>query len=62
MEEVAAVIYSYYRIPGYIYLHLPMRLTKECGITSGSRFNIFIKDEKLIIEQIKEEPCRLVGR
>jgi len=59
--EVAAVIYSYYRDPGYIYLHLPMRLTKECGIISGSRFNIFINDEKLIIEQIKEEPC-LAGK
>lgn len=54
-REVADVIYSYYRAPGYIYLHLPIRLTKECGITSGSRFAVFKKDGKLVIEQIKEE-------
>ena len=60
MEVPSAVICSYFRDPGYVYLHVPKRLTRECGITSGSRFAAFVGEgKKLILEQIKEEHVQL---
>jgi len=55
MEAPIAVIYPYFRTSGYVYLHIPRRLTTQCGITSGVRFVAFIKDGKVILEQIKED-------
>ena len=57
MEVPSAIICAYSRSSGYIYLHIPKRLTRECGITSGARFAASVRGEKLIVEQIKEEQC-----
>ena len=54
----SAVIYPYFRMSGYAYLHIPIRLAKECGIASGlpsASFVAYIRDGRLIIEQIKED-------
>lgn len=49
--SAAAIIYPYFRTSGYVYLHIPRRLTKECNVTSGVRFIAFVEDSKVIIEQ-----------
>jgi len=55
-QAPCAIIYPYFRTSGYVYLHVPRRLTRECGISSGTRFLAFIKDGKVVIEQeIKEK-------
>jgi len=51
METPSAIIYPYFRTNGYIYLHIPKRITAECAITSGVCFAAFTKDSKLTIEQ-----------
>lgn len=50
-EAPAVIIYSYMRDGNYVYLHVPTRLVKECGIASGARFWGFVRDGKLVIEQ-----------
>lgn len=47
----SAIIYPYIRTSGYVYLHIPRRLTTECQVTSGVRFIAFVKDNKIVIEQ-----------
>ena len=54
-EAPIAIIYPYFRTSGYVYLHIPKRLTIECEVTSGTRFVAFSKDGKVILEQIKED-------
>jgi len=55
METPSAVIYPNFRGSGYIYFHLPIRLTRQCGITSGARFLAFVRDGKIVIEQEGKE-------
>lgn len=50
-ETPAVIIYSYMREGNYVYLHVPLRLVRECGIASGARFLGFVREGKLIIEQ-----------
>lgn len=50
-----AVIQPYFRMSGYAYLHIPAKLVKECSVIPGVRFIVFVKDAKIVIEQIKEE-------
>lgn len=47
----AFLIYSYTREKGYVYLHVPMRFARECGVNSGCRFLGFVRDGKILIEQ-----------
>ena len=52
------VIHPYFRTSGYAHIHIPSRLAKECGIlptNSPATFIAYVKDEKLVIEQIKED-------
>lgn len=53
-ETPVCIIYSYVNNQGYVYLHIPQRIVKECGITSGARFLTFIRDGRLILEQGKK--------
>ena len=51
MESLTTIVYPYYRDNGYVYLHIPTRLIKQCGITSGVRFVAFAKNNKAVLEQ-----------
>ncbi len=55
MPGPLAIIYPYMRAPGYIYLHLPIRVTRECQITSGTPFHVIVKENRIIIEQSPKE-------
>lgn len=55
METPSAIIYPYFRGSGYPALNIPKRITNECNITSGVRFLAYVRDGKLVIEQIKED-------
>ena len=55
VTEAACIIYSYIQNKNYAYLHIPQRLVKECGITSGGRFFALVRNGRLVLEQEKKE-------
>lgn len=55
MEMPTTIIYPYCRNEGYVYLHLPKRLTDKYGVTSGVSFAVFIKNGKIVIEQVERK-------
>lgn len=50
------IIHPYFRTSGYAHIHIPTRLAKQCNITPGNTTTLvaYVKDDRLIIEQIKE--------
>jgi len=51
----ACIIYSYIQNRNYVYLHIPQRLVRECGLTSGGRFLALVRNGRLVLEQEKKE-------
>ncbi len=50
-----SIIRPYFRVSGYVYLHVPTRFATQCNVNPGVTFALFVKDGKIVIEQQKVE-------
>jgi len=53
MEVPNAIIQPTFRVSGYVWLNVPIKLVRECQITPGVRVFAYVRDGKVVIEQEK---------